>query len=191
MSIYFNNFSPTHVMYNGAEAQLFYNGTKIWPTETPIPIPEGGVKIGNRIWSKFYANSANCGVRPNGTQILQDDTKINSYAYSALRYMTPSGNWRVPTSADFDDLTTTIGATPSNTLLGSLFKTFIPSLSGIYTNSYGLNWYSNAQGDPTWPCSIGWYASNKRICGYLIERPDLYYYTSTAGHSPVVFVQDA
>lgn len=37
MSVYFNGFSPSHIMYNGAEAQLFYNGTKIWPTAITIP----------------------------------------------------------------------------------------------------------------------------------------------------------
>lgn len=38
MSIpYFNGSQPSHIMYNGVEAELYFNGEKIWPTGISSP----------------------------------------------------------------------------------------------------------------------------------------------------------
>lgn len=34
---YFNGSQPSHIMYNGVEAELYFNGEKIWPTGISSP----------------------------------------------------------------------------------------------------------------------------------------------------------
>lgn len=46
MGILLNGNKPSKIIYNGAESSLYFNGSKIWPEEAPMPIlPANTVRV--------------------------------------------------------------------------------------------------------------------------------------------------
>lgn len=163
-----------------------------WLKKKEAPIPANGVKIGNLIWSKFRADVNNVGLSARRTATVNGVT-YSYYRYSDLaKMLLPEGGWRIPTTADFDNLINTVGATTSNTNWAKLFMTYSEYWSTTYTNDYGTDWdeqvgfYYNSN---SYSCCLGWYDSTQVICG---NYGSLKFETSSyAPYAPIVFCQDA
>lgn len=155
-------------------------------------IPANGVKIGNLIWSKFRADVNNVGLTARRTATVNGVT-YSYYNYSDLsKFLLPEGGWRVPTTADFDNLIATIGADVNSNNYGKLFKANNEYQIDRYTNDYGTDWDPNVgyyyNSNNSGQC-IGWYDSTHVIYG---NYGALAYESSRyAYYAPIVFCQDA
>lgn len=158
---------------------------------SPAPVPADGVKIGNLIWSKFYADYSNCGV--DGDRVIAINGKDYSfYWYYKLAQMTPQDGWRVPTTADFDNLIASIGADVNKNNWAHLFATYRGYMPDSYDNQYGTGWDEqvgyNKYWDVYYSCAIGYYDSSRIICG---NYGGLYFASESSMRAPVVFCKDA
>ena len=94
MGIILNGNTPTHIMYNGTEATLYYNGVKIWP-EGPVV---------RHVILRQYAGGtipASPMTGYNGDSVTFEATPNKFYALSRLYYSYPNGAWGYKTTSPF------------------------------------------------------------------------------------------
>lgn len=165
--------------------------TNKWLKKSESSIPENGVKIGNLIWSKFYAEYSNCGVDGN-TIITINGVDHSYYWYNRLSQMTLQDGWRVPTKVDFDNLIAAIGADVNPSNWCHLFATYRGYMPDSFNNQYGTGWDEavgfNRYSTNYYGAAIGWYDSTRIICG---NYGSLYLASESSMKAPIVFCQDA
>lgn len=157
MGILINGNKPSKIIYNGAEASLYFNGSKIWPNTVPPPVINDYVTIGSQVWmSKNLEYDDNQGGIYTANIQMADGVTADSYFYThdaAIRVANTIAGWHLPTSAEFQTLINYAGSNSS--AAGNNLK----SRSGWYGgkngyDTYGFNAFPEGACDGEGPYSM-------------------------------------
>lgn len=135
MGLIFNGNKPSKIIYNGVEPALYFNGSKIWPDESPTPIDE--VQIGNQIWKtkNLAIDDGQGGISIKTVNYGQGNVVEYYYTWdAAVRVAASIPGWHL---ASYDDFVTLVDITLDSDT-NKLKSTYGWNDGGNGTDDYGF-----------------------------------------------------
>lgn len=104
MGIILNGSKPSKIIYNGAEASLYFNGSKIWPESSPTPVTYYGYMVemkwgNNNPYLITTGPASQYPTKVNNTAITQGDFE-SYYCY----YSNNGTSWNTMSYSDYNSL---------------------------------------------------------------------------------------